>query len=248
MYRRLAAGPFITSGLPFMALEDEAHHFQRTVQMVKTGSFNPEYFNKPSLHFYLRMPVVAAAFVSAVKAGEIRRVDQMVTRSPAPRGGWAFTVSHPRILVWNRAFGVVLGLLGVALTFALGHALTGRDATAVGAASLVAVSPALAMDAAKVGVDTPMVVMCLLAMWLALRLQARFTTGRLVAAGVVAGLAFSTKYNALPIVALPMVVCVMSGRRGAGTILLALSMPVAGFLLHALRPGRTATLAQRHGV
>ena len=97
--------PFITSGLPFFALEDEAHHFQRTVEMVKTGSFNPEYFNKPSLHFYLRMPVVAAAFVSAVKAGEIRRVDQMVTRSPAPRGGWAFTVSHPRILVWNRALG-----------------------------------------------------------------------------------------------------------------------------------------------
>ena len=101
----------------------------------------------------------------------------------------------------------------------------------MGAASLVAVSPALAVDAAKVGVDTPMVVMCLLAMWLALRLQARFTTGRLVAAGMVAGLAFSTKYNALPIVALPMVVCVMSGRRSAGTILLALSMPVAGFLL-----------------
>jgi hypothetical protein len=223
--------PFITAGVPFFSLEDEAHHFQRTVHMVKTGSFNPEYFNKPSLHFYLRMPVVAAAFVSAVKAGEIRRVDQMVTRSSAPRGGWAFTVSHPRILIWNRAFGVLLGLIGVALTFALARELTGDAALAIGAASLAAVSPALAMDAAKVGVDTPMVVMCLLAMWLALRLRAQFTVGRLVAAGLVAGLACSTKYNALPIVALPLVVCVTGGQRSAGAILLAVSMPVAGFLL-----------------
>ncbi len=223
--------PFITAGVPFFSLEDEAHHFQRTVQMVKTGSFNPEYFNKPSFHFYLRMPVVAAAFVSAVKAGEIRRVDQMVTRSTAPRGGWAFTVSHPRILLWNRAFGVVLGLLAVALTFALARALGGRDAMAIGAASLAAVSPALAADAAKVGVDTPMVVMSLLAMWLALRLQNQFTLGRLVAASLIAGLAFSTKYNALPIVGLPLVVCLVSRQFSAGAIGLALTMPVAGFLL-----------------
>ena len=182
------------------------------------------------------MPVVAAAFVWAVKAGEIRRVDQMVTKSSSPRGGWAFTVSHPRILAWNRAFGVVLGLFGVALTFALAREMTGDAAFALGAASLAAVSPALAMDAAKVGVDTPMVVMCLLAMWLALRLQARFTVGRLVAAGLVAGFACSTKSNALPIVALPLVVCVIGGQRGAGAILLALSLPVVGFFLARRTP------------
>ena len=54
---------------------------------------------------------------------------------------------------------------------------------------------------------------------------------RLVGAGLAAGLAFSTKYNALPIVALPLIVCLISGRRSAGATLLALSMAVVGFLL-----------------
>lgn len=63
--------PYVTRGMPFFYEQDEAHHFHRTVQMVKDGSFDPKYFNKPSLHFYLRMPVVAAAFIAAARDGEI---------------------------------------------------------------------------------------------------------------------------------------------------------------------------------
>ncbi|NDC38077.1 MAG: hypothetical protein EBZ48_08485 [Proteobacteria bacterium] len=51
--------PFIRSGMPYFYNEDEAHHYNRVVNMVKRGEFNPHYFLKPSLHFYLRMPVVA---------------------------------------------------------------------------------------------------------------------------------------------------------------------------------------------
>jgi hypothetical protein len=221
--------PQVTAGLPFIYLEDEAHHFQRTVEMVKRGTYDPGYFNKPSLHFYLRMPVVAASFLSAARAGEVKRLQEVVTRSP--RGGWSYTASHPRLLAWNRAFGVLLGLLVVALTFALARDLTGSGTLAAGAALLAAASPALSIDAAKVGVDTPLVLMCLLAIWLALRLQARFSYGGLVAAGLVAGLAVSTKYNAAPIALVPLLACVAAGRRDAGAILLALALPVAGFVL-----------------
>jgi hypothetical protein len=223
--------PHASRGLPFFYLEDEAHHFQRTVQMVKDGSFDPEYFNKPSFHFYLRMPVVAASFISAAKAGEIRRVSELVTRSQVPGGGWAYVASHERIALWNRVFGVGLGLASLVLVFAITRTLTGRDHLATGAALLAAVSPALSADAAKVGVDTPLVLMCLLAIWLALRLQAQVTTGRLVAAGLVAGLAVSTKYNAAPIAILPLVACLAAREYSASRLVLAAATPVVGFLL-----------------
>jgi hypothetical protein len=221
--------PFVTAGLPFFYLEDEAHHFQRTVEMVKRGTYDPGYFNKPSLHFYLRMPVVAASYLAAARAGEVKRLQEVVTRSP--RGGWSLTLSHPRLLAWNRAFGVLLGLVVVCLTWALARELTGHEELAVGAALIAAASPALSADAAKVGVDTPLVVMCLLALLLAVRLQARFSYGRLVAAGLVAGLAVSTKYNAAPIALLPLLACLAARRRDAGPVLLALALPVAGFVL-----------------
>jgi hypothetical protein len=222
--------PYVTRGMPFFYEQDEAHHFHRTVQMVKDGSFHPKYFNKPSLHFYLRMPVVAAAFIAAAKDGEIRRVDELVTRRAGERGGWAFTASHPRVAVWNRTFGVALGLLVLLPVFAIARTLTGSDTLALGAILLTAVSPALAADAAKVGVDTPLVLMCLLAMWLALRLHERFSIGRLLAAGLVAGLAISTKYNAAPIALVPLAAVLASGRRSAGALIVALVAPGAGFL------------------
>jgi hypothetical protein len=223
--------PYVSRGMPFFYEQDEAHHFHRTVQMVKDGSFDPKYFNKPSLHFYLRMPVVAAAFIAAAKDGEIRRVDELVTRRAGERGGWAFTASHPRVAVWSRAFGVALGLLVLLPVFAITRTLTGSDTLALGAMLLTAVSPALAADAAKVGVDTPLVLMCLLAMWLALRLHSQFTFARLLVAGLVAGLAISTKYNAAPMALVPLAAVIATRHVSAAAVCLAVVAPVAGFLL-----------------
>ena len=64
--------PYVSKDLPYFYNEDEAHHFNRVVNMVKSGSFDPEYFHKPSLNFYLRMPVVAASFLWEVSKGRIR--------------------------------------------------------------------------------------------------------------------------------------------------------------------------------
>ena len=73
----------IGAGLPYIYQDDEGHHFSRLVSMVKQGSYDPHYFNKPSLHFYLRMPVVAVAYVWAVKQGDLtslRRFEPFIVR------------------------------------------------------------------------------------------------------------------------------------------------------------------------
>lgn len=69
--------------------------------------------------------------------------------------------------MWSRAFGVALSLLALLPVFAMARALTGSDTLALGAMLLTAVSPALAADAAKVGVDTPLAAIGGLAVMLA---------------------------------------------------------------------------------
>src|SRR5687768_6937474 len=91
----LFRAPFVGTGLPYFYDEDEAHHFNRTVEMVKSGDFNPRYFLKPSLHFYLRVPVTAAAFLWNVRHEHLRSVQEIRTRSAYGLAGYSFTASHP---------------------------------------------------------------------------------------------------------------------------------------------------------
>ena len=79
--------PWIEGGLPYLYQEDEAHHHNRTVEMVKEGRFNPNYFLKPSLHFYLRMPVIAAGFLYEVSQGRVRKLEELKTRDPRGLAG-----------------------------------------------------------------------------------------------------------------------------------------------------------------
>ena len=73
--------------MPYFYQEDEGHHFNRLVEMVKNGDFNPHYFNKPSLHFYLRMPAIAGSFLWSARANEIESIQDIVTRDDAVSAG-----------------------------------------------------------------------------------------------------------------------------------------------------------------
>ena len=108
--------PAIGSGLPFFYQEDEAHHFNRTVEMVKSGDFDPHYFHKPSLHFYLRIPALISGFLWNVREGHIRSIKEIRTRDPYGLAGYAFTASHPGIVKWNRALSLLFSVLAVWLT------------------------------------------------------------------------------------------------------------------------------------
>ena len=217
--------------MPFFYGEDEAHHFNRLVEMVKNGDFDPHYFNKPSLHFYLRMPVVAGAFLWSARANEIESIQDIVTRHDVGPGGYALSVSHPRVVEWARSVSTILSLLTIFFTYLLAAQLVESRWMAVAAALLVACSPALVADSAKVGVDTLMTAMCVTTIYLAMRAMAEPTVSRIVATGLVAGLAVSSKYNALPIVAIPALACLLSGRYSMAGLTAAIVTPAVGFFV-----------------
>jgi 4-amino-4-deoxy-L-arabinose transferase-like glycosyltransferase len=200
--------PTIGEGMPYFSAEDEAHHFNRTVRMVQSGDFNPHYFHKPSLHFYLRMPVVAASFLWSVREGHIRKIQNIETKDSFGIGGYAFTASHAGIVKWNRAFSVLLLLGTVVMLYLLMIQLGAPPLFALIAPLFFSLSPNAYLYSTVIGVDI-VVTFFAIATVLATVIVTPATKEKpqrwgFLLAVLLAGLTISTKYNALPIIAVPL--------------------------------------------
>jgi hypothetical protein len=223
--------PLVGAGIPYFYHEDEAHHHNRVVNMVKEGRYDPQYFHKPSLHFYLRMPVVATAFVWGVKRGHLRELEEIKTADSYGLSGYAFRLSHPGVVKWNRAFSLFLSLVLVGLTFYLALALGASNGAAFLSAALVAVSPEVVKNSAIIGVDTLMATMVTATLLAAVQALRSLSLGSVILVGVLSGLAVSSKYNAAPVALLPLASCLFSRAFTPPMILAALISPLLGFLL-----------------
>lgn len=223
--------PLIGKDLPFFYNEDEAHHFNRTVNMVKEGDFNPHYFLKPSLHFYMRMPIVAVSFFWNVSKGHLKSIQEIKTGDPFGLKGYSMVASHPGIVKWNRAFSVSLSLLTILLTFLITMNLFGGSFAPLFAAFLVAISPGIISDSATIGVDVVMVFFVALATLITLNIENDRSFKTILFAGLITGLAVSTKYNVWPIALMPTVALFMFRRVSVYNLLLAIITPAIGFLI-----------------
>lgn len=226
-------GPLVAAHSRYFYHEDDAHHFNRTVEMAQRGELHPHYFNKPALHFYLRMPVVYASSAWMRLAGEAPGIQAIETRDPQGLAGYAFTASHPTVLAWNRAFSVIMSLGLVLVTFIIATMLEVPPVAAACAALLVAVSPEALVNSDIIGVDVPMALLCLAATALGIRaLREPYARRWLLACGVSAGLAGATKYNAAPVALVPLAVALYRDRSIAG-LLLAVAGPALGYAVGA---------------
>src|SRR5690606_36429336 len=84
---------------------------------TKESRLNPEYFHKPSLHFYLRMPVTYLALKIAEKRGVIRGYEEVVTSDPFGLARYAFSASPIESAIANRLLSMLLSLFTVLLIF-----------------------------------------------------------------------------------------------------------------------------------
>ena len=221
--------PQIGANLPYFYDPDETTHFNRLVRMVQSNDYHPYYFLKPSLHFYLRMPAVAGGFLWSARAGEMRSVHEIVTTDNHAPDRIARTASHPRIVMWARSVTLLFSLLLILATAGIASRFVTNPSLAVVAAALVACALPLIEDSEKIGVDTLMAAMCVVTAWLSLRVLERPTLGRTALAGLAAGLAVSSKYNAMPIVVVPLLACLLSGRFSPSMLAAALGLPAVGF-------------------
>lgn len=224
--------PTLNQGKPFFYEEDEAHHFNRVVEMVKRGSLDPQYFHKPSLHFYLRMPMVIVGYFAEPAHHPGETIQEIKTRDSYGLARYAFTWSHPRVVLAVRSVSLLLTMLTLLLVVALTRQVGMSRGASLATAIIYSVSPELFHYSSFIGVDVPLMFFCCLTTVLALAFKDYLSSRHLWIIGISAGLAVSCKYNGAPIALLPLLLVMVGKERRSGTnIGVAIAAPLVGFLV-----------------
>jgi 4-amino-4-deoxy-L-arabinose transferase-like glycosyltransferase len=168
---------------------DERVAFYTLLEMsTSNGSLNPHYFVNPTFHYYL----IGSVWWAAKTLKFVPSAKDIVNESPL------VTLDDvTNIWLLARSISVVLGVLTVWLTFLLGREFFKNDAYALAGAWLAAVMPTMVVQSHYLTVDGPVGFWFLAALLLLLRGFKNSGNWRWIAAGLVAGIAAATKYNAL---------------------------------------------------
>jgi 4-amino-4-deoxy-L-arabinose transferase-like glycosyltransferase len=166
------------AGIPYAVGVDEPEIMERAVRMMKTGDFNPHFFDWPTLTIYLQFLVSCAVFLLGSMQAHWNHLDQ---------------VGAADMFLAGRALSAVIGSATVWVTYLIGRRW--GSAEGVIAAALMAVIPYHVRESHYVLADVPTAFLTSLTCLLALRGHERPTTWAFAAAGLSAGLAASSKYN-----------------------------------------------------
>jgi 4-amino-4-deoxy-L-arabinose transferase-like glycosyltransferase len=176
------------SGIPFNIGVDEPEIMSRVVQMMRTGDFNPHFFDYPSLYFYVQLGVAVLRFLFGATSGEWTSLDQI---QPAD------------FYLWGRAVTALLGTLTVLLVYNIGMRWGARHAAL--AAGLMAVMPLHVRESHYVLTDVPVTFFVTLTLLLTLSAHEREHATRFAWAGAAAGLAAATKYPGALVLVVPLI-------------------------------------------
>ncbi len=200
--------------------------------MAARRDLNPHYFNKPALHFYLRIPVVYLAAWYERYAGRINSVRDIRTRDPYGLAGYAYTPSHPRILAILRLESAAWSALMAVATFLVVGLLRHSIRVALAAALIVSASPEVVRNSHIIGVDTLMGLTCIATTAYAYWALNSYRKRHLIICAFIAGLACAAKYNAAPVVLVPLALWWLCDRSFSGLVITSI-VPALGFIIGA---------------
>ena len=183
----------IGSGIPYAVQVDEPEIVERALNMMRSGSLHPHFFDYPSLYIYVQLVVACVRFLAGAISGE--------WASLADATGGAF-------YLWGRAITAALGVVTVLLVYQIGARWGARHALL--AAGLMAVLPLHVRYSHFVLTDTPLTLFITLTLLLSLVAHERGTARGFAWAGAAAGLATATKYNGGVALLMPLLACWMT--------------------------------------
>ncbi len=174
----------IRFGLPHIYHPDEPAVVGPVHLMVQTGDFNPHWFNWPSLYFYIQVFVYVARFLFG-----------------ASRGSYASLadVTLPGFYFWGRLVTALLGTFTVYVVYLIGKKMFDRETGLLGA-SFLALYFLHVRDSHYLTVDVPATFFVALSFLFSYLVLEKNETKHYILAGLIAGLAAATKYNAIFVV------------------------------------------------
>ncbi len=180
-------------GIPYAVQVDEPEIVERAVNMMRSGSLHPHFFDYPSLYIYVQLVVACARFIAGAISGQWASLGEAA--------GGAF-------YLWGRAVTAALGVVTVLLVYQIGARWGARHALL--AAGLMAVLPLHVRYSHYVLTDTPLTLFITLTLLLSLSAHERGTMRGFAWTGAAAGLAAATKYNGGVALIMPLLACWMT--------------------------------------
>jgi 4-amino-4-deoxy-L-arabinose transferase-like glycosyltransferase len=209
----------IHRGIPYAVQVDEPEIVERAVNMMRSGSLNPHFFDYPGLSLYIQLVVSIARFIAGAIGGEWYSLAQATSGS---------------FYLWGRIVTASFGIATVLLVYQAGMRWGARHALL--ASGLMAVLPLHVRYSHYVLTDTPLTFFVTLTFLLSLVAHERGTLASFVIAGAAAGLAAATKYNGGVALIMPLLACWMTVPLRPGrlkTALTTIAASAGAFLLLA---------------
>src|SRR6266511_4631749 len=175
-------------GLPYTDHPDEPSAANKVLNMIRRGDWNPRFFEKPSLYYYMLRLVFAAHLRYGFATGLYKSMADL------PRTTDIY-LTTPQLFVWGRMLSVVLGTATVVALYLVGRRWWSARVGLI-AALLLAASAFHMRESQYITVDVATTLVTLLALAAALRILDQPGWGAYALAGFAAGLAASAKYNA----------------------------------------------------
>ena len=197
-------------GIPYAVGIDEPAIMTTVVRILKSGSFNPHFFEYPTGYIYVQVGTAIVNFL----VGAIRHSWTAVEQ-----------VGPSDFYLWGRFVTATIGAATVAVVHQAGLRWGARHALV--AAGLLAVMPMHVRESHFVLTDVPLTFAVTLTLLLSLRASEKPTLKAFVLAGAAAGLAAGIKYNGLMAVSMPLAAVFAIGQRGPSRIAAALAAATA---------------------
>ncbi len=175
-------------GLPYVEHIDEPAVLERAIRMVRDGDPNPNTFRYPSLYYYLLAATTQLHIWWGIAAGVYQSAEDI------PFKHYGIT-STPLLYIWGRTLTALLGAATVPALFILGRRMFDRRVGLL-AAALLTITVYHLRHSRFITVDVPTglwVVIALIGAW---QIAADGRWRGYLLAGIGAGLAAGTKYNA----------------------------------------------------
>ncbi len=209
----------IGTGIPYALGADEPQIMNRAVAIMRTGDFNPHFFDYPGLYIYVQMAVACVQFVLGASAGAWSSLRE---------------IGADNFYFWGRIVTATLGVATVYLVYQIGSRWGSRHALL--AAGLLAVMPNHVRESHYVLTDVPVAFFVTLSFLLTLRALEKETVTSFAWAGAAAGLAAATKYYGGIVLIAPFVAVFFVSGTFTARVRMAVALlvaAIAGFLVAA---------------
>lgn len=202
------------TGLPYLYSWDEPYTAGNALRIMKTGDFNPHFFNYGSMMIYSNLLVDILHYLSLMghpssAESYLTNMNEIIIDNKFRiDSGWHWTISHPSFYHWNRVLTALLGAGTIFVTYLIGKNIFNKWIGLI-AAVFLAILPFHIVQSAWITTDVPVAFFALLVVLFSVLFIKSRKLSYFILSLVFVGVSIATKYNAALTLLVPMIALII---------------------------------------